>query len=98
MQSKKWFTGILATAMALSLAGADLASAQCGGGTCGQGAGAGRGNCYAQSGKSDTCPNYQPGKGRKRGQGRQQCLRGSNCPNTPATSAPATQPTPAPSN
>ncbi len=82
MKSKKWFTGILAAAMALSLAGADIASAQCGGGVCGQGAGTGRGNCYAQSGK-DTCPNYQQGRqGRKKGQGRQQCLRGRNCPNT----------------
>jgi hypothetical protein len=91
MKSNKWFTGILAIVFALSLAGA--ASAQCGGGVCGRGAGDDRGNCSAQAGK-DSCPNYQKGQGRKKGQGRQQCLRNSNCPINPASSAPATQPPP----
>jgi hypothetical protein len=97
MKSKKWFCGILAAAFAFSLAGADIASAYCGGGACGRGQGGGQGSCYTKAGK-DTCPNYQQGQGRKRGQGRQQCLRANNCPNTQASSTPATQPAPAPSN
>ena len=91
MKSKKWFTGILATVFALSLASA--ASAQCGGGVCGRGAGDGRGNCSAQAGKG-SCPNYQQGQGRKKGQGRQQCRPNSNCPLSSAGSAPATQSAP----
>jgi hypothetical protein len=93
MKSKKWFGGLLATAFALSLAGADIASAQCGGGGCGRGAKSGRENCIAQSGKG-ICPNYQQGQGRKKGQGRQQCLRNNNCPLIPASSAPAAQSAP----
>lgn len=95
MKSKKWFTGILATVFALSLASA--ASAQCGGGVCGRGVGDTRGNCSAQAGKG-SCPKYQQGQGRKKGQGRQQCLRTSNCPTNPASSASATPPASAPSN
>jgi hypothetical protein len=95
MKSKKWFSGILAVVFALSLAGA--ASAQCGGGVCGRGAGGGRGACYAQADKG-TCPNYQQGQGHKRGQGRQQCRRGSNCPVTPPSAAPATPSAQVPAN
>jgi hypothetical protein len=97
MKSNKWFCGILAAALAFSLAGADIAAAACGGGVCGRGQGGGRGNCYTQAEKGN-CPNYQPGQGRKRGQGRQQCRRANNCPNTQTGSTPATQPAPAPSN
>jgi hypothetical protein len=91
MKSKKWFTGILATVFALSLASA--ASAQCGGGVCGRGAKAGRENCFVQAGKG-SCPNYQQGQGRKKGHGRQQCRSNSTCPLSSAGSAPATQPAP----
>jgi hypothetical protein len=94
MKNKKWFYGLLATAFAFGLAGADIASAQSG--VCGQGRG--RGACMQADQSQATCPNYQQGRGRKRGQGRQQCLRGSNCPVTPANAAPATPPASAPSN
>jgi hypothetical protein len=93
MKNKKWFSGILAAAFALSLAGADVASAYCGGGGCGQGGG--RGVCQTDKG---SCPQYQQGRGQKRGQGRQQCLRRSNCPVTPPNATPATPPAPAPAN
>lgn len=99
MKSTKWFSGILATAMALSLAGADLALAQCGGGVCTPGAGRGQGACAVQAGQSSgACTNYQKGQGRKKGPGRKQCRRGSNYPVTPGTTAPAAQPAPTPSN
>jgi hypothetical protein len=97
VKSKKWFCSLLATAFALSLAGADIATAYCGGGVCGRGTGGGTGSCTVEAGKG-TCPNYQKGQGRKKGQGRQQCLRGSNCPINQDSSTPASQPTPAPSN
>jgi hypothetical protein len=77
MKSKKWFCGMLAAAFALSLAGADIASATCGGGACGRSNGGG--SCSAQAGKN-TCPRYQQGRGPKRGQKSQQCLRAGNCP------------------
>jgi hypothetical protein len=48
MKSKKWFCGILAAAFAFSLAGADIASAYCGGGACGRGQGGGQGSCYTK--------------------------------------------------
>ena len=91
MKSNKWFTGILAIVFALSLAGA--ASAQCGGGVCGRGAGDGLGNCSAQAGKG-SCPKYQQGQGRKKGHGRQQCRPNGNCPLSSPGSAPVTQPAP----
>lgn len=97
MKSKKWFCGVLAAAFALSLAGADIASAYCGGGVCGRGQGGGRGDCYTQAGKGN-CPNYQQGQGRKRGQGRQQCLQGNNCPYPQSSSTTATPPASVPSN
>ncbi len=96
MKSKKWICGILATAMALSLAGADLASAQ--GGVCGRGQGGGRGVCVQSDQSQATSPNYQQGQGRRRGQGRQQRLRDGSCLNNPNTQAPATTSAPAPSN
>ena len=56
MKSKKWFTGILATVFALSLAGA--ASAQ--GGVCGRGqGGGGRGVCVQSDQSQASSPNYQ---------------------------------------
>jgi hypothetical protein len=95
MKSKKWFYGIIATIFALSLAGADIASAQ--GRGCGRGqGGGGRGVCMQTDQSQTTCPNYQQGQGRKRGQGRQQCLR--NAPITQPDSTPALSPAPAPSN
>jgi len=97
MRSKKWFYSILAAAFALSLAGADVASAYCGGGVCGRGTGSGRGSCNVQAGKN-TCPHYQQGRGRKRGQRSQQCLRYNNCPVTQADSMPAAQPATVPSS
>lgn len=97
MKSKKWFCGMLAAAFALSLAGANIASASCGGGACGRGAGGGRGSCYAQAGKN-TCPHYQQGRGSKRGQKSQQCLRAGNCPVNQADSLPAAPPAPVPSS
>ena len=79
MKTKKFFCGILAAALALSLAGADIASAQ-----CGRGQGGGQGACM-QNDQSQTCPNYQ-GQGRKRNcQGRQQRLRDGSCVNNPNT-------------
>lgn len=97
MKTKKYFCGVLAAAFALSLAGADIASAQSGQG--GRGQGGGRGTCmqnYDQS--QQTSPNYQ-GQGRKRGgQGRQQRLRDGSCVNNPNTPAPNSIPVPAPSN
>jgi hypothetical protein len=92
MKSKKWFTGILATVFALSLAGA--ASAQ--GGVCGRGQGGGRGVCVQSDQSQSTSPNYQ--KGRGKGQGRQQRLRDGSCVNNPNTQAPAATPAPTLSN
>ena len=60
MTTKKFFCGVLAAAFALSLAGADIASAQYG--SCGRGQGGGRGACM-QNDQSQTSPNYQ-GQGR----------------------------------
>lgn len=94
MKSKKWFTGILATVFALTLAGA--ASAQ--GGVCGRGQGGGRGVCVQSDQSQSTSPNYQRGQGRGKGQGRQQRLRDGSCVNNPTTQAPATPAAPAPSN
>jgi len=95
MKSKKWFTGILATVFALSLAGA--ASAQ--GGVCGRGqGGGGRGVCVQSDQYQASSPNYQKGQGRGRGQGRQQRLRDGSCLNNPNTQAPAPTLAPAPSN
>jgi hypothetical protein len=95
VKTKKFFCGILAATFALSLAGADIASAQYG--ACGRGQGGGRGACMQTNQSQATCPNYQ-GQGRRRGgQGRQQRLRDGSCVNNPNnTQAPA--PTPAPSN
>jgi hypothetical protein len=92
MKNKKWFYGLLATAFAFSLAGADIASAQSG--VCGQGRG--RGACMQADQSKATCPNYQQGQGRKRGQGMRR--RDGSCVNNPNPQAPAATPTPAPSN
>ena len=51
MKTKKFFCGVLAAAFALSLAGADIASAQYG--ACGRGQGGGRGVCV-QTDQSQT--------------------------------------------
>jgi hypothetical protein len=97
MKNKKWFYGMLATAFAVSLVSADIASAQYGG--RGQGQGGGRGMCVQSDQSQATCPNYQPGQGRRRGaQGRQQRLRDGSCVNNPNTQAPAATPAPIPSN
>jgi hypothetical protein len=94
-KNKKWFSGLLAAALTLSLAGADVALAQGRGG--GQGPGGG-GTCpMYQSGQGQSDGQYgQQGQGRKRGQRRQQRLRDGSCGNNPNQQAPAT--TPAPSN
>lgn len=99
MKSKKWYSGVIVAAVALSLAGADLALAQGWGGGRGQRGGA--------------CPMYQsgqgpgsgpmvqagqPGQGQRRGQGRQQRLRDGSCPYNTTTPAPAATPTPPPAN
>jgi hypothetical protein len=97
MTNKNFLYGILAAVFALSLAGADVAGAYCSGGVCGPRTGSGRGSCYVQAGKN-TCPHYQQGRGRKRGQRSQQCLRYNNCPVAQADSTPATQPAPVPSS
>ena len=97
MKNKKFLYGILAAVFALSLAGADVAGADCRGGVCTRDPNTGSGNCYSQSGQG-TCPNYQQGQGRKKGRGRQQCQPGSNCPVGQPNPSPATQPAPAPSN
>jgi hypothetical protein len=94
MKNKKWFSGLLATAFALSLAGADIASAQSG--VCSPGQGRGRGACMQADQSQATCPNYQQGRGRKRGHGARQ--RNGSCVNNPNTQAPGATPTPAPSN
>jgi hypothetical protein len=97
MTTKKFLYGLLAAAFALSLAGADIASAQ-----CGQGQGGGRGACV-QNAQSQTCPYYQGqegGQGRgKNCQGRQQRRRDGSCVNNPNTQSSNPSPTvPAPSN
>jgi hypothetical protein len=96
MKNKKWFFGMLATAFAISLAGVDIAPAQYGGG--GQGPGGGRGACVQADQSQAACPNYQQGRGRKRGQGLRQRRRDGSCVNNPQTQAPVATPTPAPSN
>ena len=94
MPTKKFFGGVLAAALALSLAGADIAFAQYG--SCGRGQGGGRGVCV-QNDQSQTCPNYQ-GQGRRRGpQGRQQRRRDGSCVNNPNTQSSDTLTVPAPS-
>ena len=96
MKTKKFFYGILAAAFALSLAGADIASAQYG--ACGRGQGGGRGACM-QNDQSQTLSQL-PGPGpAKRCQGRQQRLRDGSCVNNPNTQSLRTPaPVPAPSN
>jgi hypothetical protein len=97
MQTKKFFSGMLATAFALSLAGADIASAQYG--PCGQGQGGGRGACVQADQSQATRPNYQQGQGQRRGgRGLQQRRRDGSCLNNPNTQAPAATPAPVPSN
>ena len=61
MQMKKRFCGILATALAFSLAGADIASAQCRGG--GQGQGGGRGACVQADQSQATLSELSTGPG-----------------------------------
>jgi hypothetical protein len=95
MKTKRFFCLVLAAAFTLSLAGADIASAQYG--ACGRGQGGGRGACV-QNYQSPTCPNYQ-GQSRRRGyQGRQQRLRDGSCVNNPTTQSPNPAAVPAPSN
>jgi hypothetical protein len=91
MKSKQWLLGLLAATFALSLAGADIAAAYCGGGICGRGNGSGPGVCRVEGGR-DNCPSYQKGQGPKKGHGRQQCLRPNNCPVNPDRATQAAQP------
>jgi len=96
MKTKKFFYGILAAAFALSLAGADIASAQYGG--CGRGQRGGGRGVYVQNDQTQTTyPNYQ-GQGRRGGQGRQQRRRDGSCVNNPTTQPSKSITVPAPSN
>ena len=95
MKTKKFFYGILTAAFALSLAGADVASAQYGG--CGRGQrGGGRGVCVQNDQTQTTYQNQ--GRGRRGGQGRQQRLRDGSCVNNPATQSSNSITVPTPSN
>lgn len=96
MKHHKWFYGLIATVFALSLANADMASAQQGRGQ-GRGQGGGRGACMqTDQSNSQMC---QPGQGRDQGgQGQRQRRRDGSCLNNPNTQAPTAIPAPAPSN
>jgi hypothetical protein len=92
---KKFFYGTLATAFALCLAGADIASAQYG--PCGRGQGGGRGAFVQADPSQVTSQNYQQGQGCGRG-GQRQRRRDGSCLNNLNSQAPAAIPVPAPAN
>lgn len=96
MNRSKWFFGLLALTAALTLGGADLASAQYYGG--GRGPGGGRGVCLQTTQSQTGSTTFRQGQGQRQGQRQRLQRRDGSCLNTAAPNTPAAPVGPAPSN